>query len=59
MNEEENDSVRAPGAEGEGAMSEDEIDANLEDTFPASDPPAWTLGSDHRPAGEERDDEAE
>ena len=32
----------------EGEMSEDEIDRNLADTFPASDPPSWTLGTDHR-----------
>lgn len=29
------------------AMSEAEIDANLSGTFPASDPPSWTLGTDH------------
>lgn len=34
--------------EGEGKMSEAEIDRNLQDTFPASDPPSWTLGTDHR-----------
>jgi hypothetical protein len=28
-------------------MNEDEIDSNLMGTFPASDPPSWTLGSDH------------
>lgn len=28
-------------------MSEAEIDQNLEDTFPASDPPSWTLGTNH------------
>jgi hypothetical protein len=25
-------------------ISEDEIDSNLMGTFPASDPPSWTLG---------------
>jgi hypothetical protein len=27
-----------------GGMSEAEIDGNLRDTSPASDPPSWTLG---------------
>lgn len=33
---------------GESEMTEAEIDRNLEGTFPASDPPSWTLGTDHR-----------
>ena len=43
-------------ASGAGEMSEAEIDRNLAETFPASDPPSWTLGTDHReeaPAEEE------
>ena len=42
---------------GEGEMSEEEIDRNLAETFPASDPPSWTLGTDHReePLGESTD----
>ena len=41
------------GRPGEAEMSECEIDANVEGTFPASDPPSWTLGTDH--GGEPRE----
>ena len=35
-------------------ITEDEIDRNLMGTFPASDPPSWTLGveRDRKPASE-------
>jgi protein-disulfide isomerase len=32
----------------EQLISEEEMDRNLDDSFPASDPPSWTLGTDHR-----------
>lgn len=35
-------------AEQNSEMSDAEIDRNLMETFPASDPPSWTLGTDHR-----------
>lgn len=41
-----------------GVMSEEEIDENLEETFPASDPSAWTVGTAHRSSlDQEREDE--
>lgn len=34
----------AAGQPNVNEISEDEIDLNLMGTFPASDPPSWTLG---------------
>lgn len=43
-----------PQEEDGGGMTEAEIDGNLRDTFPASDPPSWTLGiGPHRKSREE------
>lgn len=58
MKEDANSLSRTADEQGAGEMSEAEIDANVEGTFPASDPPAWTLGSDHRPAvNQEREED--
>lgn len=57
-----NEPIHGITSEDEGQMSEAEIDRNLQDTFPASDPPSWTLGTDHReepPVENEKDDEDE
>jgi hypothetical protein len=47
-----------PETHGRGAreMSESEIDRTLLESFPASDPPSWTLGTYHR--GESADGDA-
>ena len=58
MKEDEDDVRPSPPETTGQEMSEAEIDANAEGTFPASDPPAWTLGTDHHAAtSQERDDE--
>ena len=38
---------KLPEGAGADVMSEAEIDRNLAESFPASDPPSWTLGTDH------------
>ena len=57
----ESDETTQPSEEASAAagMSEEEIDANLEDSFPASDPPAWTLGTDHHAETNEESEDGE
>ena len=39
-------------------MSEAEIDNNLMESFPASDPPSWTLGTDHQEETKSEEDKS-
>ena len=39
-------------------MGETEIDTNLVETFPASDPPSWTVGTDHKDKSPPQEEDA-
>lgn len=49
---------QTPARQGINEISEAEIDQNLLGTFPASDPPSWTLGVE-RPEKATREQPAE
>jgi len=56
--EDPNERDRSSRQETESGMTEAEIDQTLADTFPASDPPSWTLGMDHTSAPPTQQQEA-
>lgn len=57
MTKDEKDAARSDSPQSE-AMSEAEIDNNLRGSFPASDPPSWTLGINHPQKAESEKDDA-
>ena len=59
MAEESADTPNGAARTDGGEMSEAEIDDSLEDSFPASDPPSWTLGTDHPSRTAARQDDSE
>jgi hypothetical protein len=57
MTEDEDTMTDANAPAKAGEMHEDEIDRNLDESFPASDPPSWTLGSNHRTDSKPEDED--
>jgi hypothetical protein len=58
MKREEQSNDEVEPRQGGDCMSEAEIDYNLMATFPASDPPSWTLGvRPHKTCSEEFEEE--